>query len=44
METGRDLLAGQPAEFLAALAIAAAMVAALAAFAIRGLRSAEAAG
>ena len=44
METGRDLIAGQPSEFLAALAIAAGMVALLLLFAIRGLRSAEAAG
>jgi ABC-2 type transport system permease protein len=44
METGRDLVAGQPSEFLAALAIAAGMVALLLLFAIRGLRSAEAAG
>jgi ABC-type multidrug transport system permease subunit len=44
METGRDLLAGQPSEFLTALAIAVGMVAVLAVFAIRGLRSAEAAG
>lgn len=44
METGRELLAGQPADFLVALAIAVGMVAALLVFAIRGLRSAEAAG
>ena len=44
METGRDLIAGQPSEFLAALAIAVGMAAALLVFAIRGLRSAEAAG
>ncbi len=44
METGRALLAGQPTDFLAALAIAVGMVAALLVFAVRGLRSAEAAG
>jgi ABC-2 type transport system permease protein len=44
METGRELLAGQPADFLAALAIAAGLVALLSMFAIRGLRKAEAAG
>jgi ABC-type multidrug transport system permease subunit len=44
METGRELLAGQPADFLGALAITVGMVALLAAFAIRGLRKAEAAG
>jgi len=44
METGRELLANQPTDFLAALAIAVGLVALLAAFAIRGLRSAEAAG
>jgi ABC-2 type transport system permease protein len=44
METGRELLAGQPADFLAALAIAAGLVALLSTFAIRGLRKAEAAG
>jgi ABC-2 type transport system permease protein len=44
METGRDLVAGQPSEFLAALAIAVGMAALLLVFAIRGLRSAEAAG
>jgi ABC-2 type transport system permease protein len=44
METGRELLAGQPADFLAALAIAAGMLALLAVFALRGLRKAEAAG
>jgi ABC-2 type transport system permease protein len=43
METGRELLAGQPADFLVALAIAVGMVAALLLFAIRGLRKAEAA-
>ena len=44
MEAGRDLLAGQPADFLGALAIALGMVALLGIFAIRGLRSAETAG
>jgi ABC-2 type transport system permease protein len=44
METGRELLAGQPADFLAALAIALGMVALLLVFALRGLRKAEAAG
>jgi ABC-2 type transport system permease protein len=44
METGRELLAGQPADFLLALGVAAGMVAVLFVFAIRGLRSAEAAG
>jgi ABC-2 type transport system permease protein len=40
----RDLLAGQPADFLLALGIALALAAALAVFAVRGLRKAEAAG
>jgi ABC-type polysaccharide/polyol phosphate export permease len=44
METGRNLLAGQHADVLGALAIAAGLVAVLVVFAIRGLRSAEAAG
>jgi ABC-2 type transport system permease protein len=44
MEAGRDLLAGQPAEYLAALAIALGLVALLAVFAVRGLRRAETAG
>ena len=44
MESIRDLLAGQPSEFLAALGIAAGMVAVLLAFSITGLRKAEAAG
>jgi ABC-2 type transport system permease protein len=44
METGRELLAGQPADFLGALAIALGMVALLLVFALRGLRKAEAAG
>jgi ABC-type multidrug transport system permease subunit len=43
METGRELLAGQPADFLATLAIAVGLAAALLVFAIRGLRKAEAA-
>jgi ABC-2 type transport system permease protein len=41
METGRELLAGQPADFLAALAIVLGMVALLGLFAVRGLRKAE---
>ena len=44
METGRELLAGQPADFGAALAIALGMIALLGLFAVRGLRKAEAAG
>ena len=44
METGRELLAGQPADVLGALAIAAGLVAAMLVFAIRGLRKAETAG
>jgi ABC-2 type transport system permease protein len=44
METGRELLAGQSADVLGALAIAVGMVAVLAVFAIRGLRKAEVAG
>ena len=44
MEAGRDLLAGQPADFLAALAIALALVAVLVPLARAGLRSAETAG
>jgi ABC-2 type transport system permease protein len=44
METGRELLAGQPADFAAALAIAVGLAAILLVFAIRGLRKAEAAG
>lgn len=44
METGRELLAGQPTDFLAALAIALGLVALLGIFGIRGLRKAEAAG
>jgi ABC-2 type transport system permease protein len=41
MEAIRDLLAGQPADFVGALAIAVGLAVALAVFAIRGLRSAE---
>jgi ABC-2 type transport system permease protein len=44
MESGRELLAGQPADFLAAVAIALGLAALLAVFALRGLRKAEAAG
>ena len=44
MESGRDLLAGQPAGFLLTLGIIAGMAALLAVFAMRGLRKAEAAG
>jgi ABC-2 type transport system permease protein len=44
METGRELLAGQPADLAAALAIAVGLAAALLIFAIRGMRKAEAAG
>jgi ABC-2 type transport system permease protein len=44
METGRELLAGQPADFLAAFAIGLGLVALLGIFAIRGLRKAETAG
>ncbi len=44
MESGRELLAGQPADFGAALAIAVGLAAALAVFAVRGLRKAEMAG
>ena len=44
METGRELIAGQQADFLAALAIALGLAALLAIFAVRGLRQAEAAG
>jgi ABC-2 type transport system permease protein len=44
IEAGRELLAGQPADFLVALAIAVGLVAAMLAFAIRGLRQAETAG
>ncbi|MGH2922916.1 MAG: ABC transporter permease [Solirubrobacterales bacterium] len=44
METARELLAGQPADYLGALAIGLGLAAALGVFAIRGLRKAEAAG
>jgi ABC-2 type transport system permease protein len=44
METGRELLAGQSADVLGALAIAVGMVAVLTVFAIRGMRKAEVAG
>jgi ABC-2 type transport system permease protein len=44
METIRELLAGQPADFLGALAIAVGLVALLVVFARGGLRRAEAAG
>lgn len=44
MEAGRNLLAGQPADLLGALAIALGLAAAMALFAVRGLRKAEAAG
>jgi ABC-2 type transport system permease protein len=44
MEAIRDLLAGQPADFLGALAVILGLIALLGAFAIRGLRKAEAAG
>ena len=44
IEANRDLLAGQPADLLGALAIVLGLVAALLVFAVRGMRSAEAAG
>lgn len=44
METARDLLAGQPADFLVALAVAGGLVALMFVFAITGLRRAERAG
>jgi ABC-2 type transport system permease protein len=44
MEAGRDLMAGQPADVLGALAITLLLVAATIVLAVRGLRSAEAAG
>jgi ABC-type multidrug transport system permease subunit len=44
METGRNLLAAQPAEYLGALAIALGLATVLGVFAIRGLRRAETAG
>ena len=44
MEAGRELIAGQEADFFAALAIALGLATLLAIFAVRGLRTAEAAG
>jgi ABC-2 type transport system permease protein len=44
MEAGRELLAGQPADVLGALAIAVGLVVVLGVFAITGMRKAEAAG
>jgi hypothetical protein len=44
METLRDLIAGTGSEYLATLGIIAALLAATFAFAITGLRKAEAAG
>jgi ABC-2 type transport system permease protein len=44
MEAGRELLAGQPADVLGALAIAVGLVVVLGVFAITGMRTAEAAG
>jgi ABC-2 type transport system permease protein len=44
METVRDLLAGTGSDYLATIAIITALLAAVFVFAIRGLRSAEAAG
>lgn len=44
METGRELLAGQPADVLGAMAIGLGLAALLLVFAIRGLRKAEVAG
>jgi ABC-2 type transport system permease protein len=44
MEAIRDLLAGQPADYLGALAVALGLAAALGVFALRGLRKAETAG
>lgn len=44
MEAGRELLAGQSADVLGALAIATGLVAVMVVFAIRGLRKAEVAG
>ena len=43
MESARDLIAGQPADFLAAAGIALGLAALMLVFAIRGLRQAEAA-
>jgi ABC-2 type transport system permease protein len=42
--TGRDLIAGQPAQFAAALAIVAGLIAVFLVWARRSLKSAEAAG
>ena len=44
MEAGRNLIIGAPAETLLALGIVAGMIAVMAVWSIRGLRSAEAAG
>ena len=44
METARDLIAGQGANYLSTLAIVVALLSAVFIFAIRGLRQAEAAG
>jgi ABC-2 type transport system permease protein len=44
METARDLIAGQGANYLTTLAIVVALLSAVFIFAIRGLRQAEAAG
>ena len=44
IESGRNLLAGQPADFLIALAVTAGLIAALMVFALTGLRKAEQAG
>ena len=44
LEAGRGLIIGQPTEVLLAFAVAVGLAAALATFAVRGLRRAEAAG
>jgi ABC-2 type transport system permease protein len=44
LNAGRDLLAGQAADLVLAFGVLAALAAAMAAFALRGLRSAESAG
>jgi ABC-type multidrug transport system permease subunit len=44
METARDLIAGQGADYLATLGIVLALLTAVSIFAMRGLRQAEAAG
>jgi ABC-2 type transport system permease protein len=44
LEAGRSLLAGTPVEVAAAFAIVAGLIAGFALWALRGLRSAEAAG